>query len=219
MKRWNYEPGEYDAAVKASGQPLITRRTPPPAEKDRRVVLAYNENIREEEAEEGLTIRRYEGCWIYRPAEQIAVEGFDIRTTEKPMHIYKRDFSYSNVFLSPQKPLFLELGVAQETIKPGAVGRVQIAGATPAKIYAWRITDDSRHRPLGYYDPTDPPYCGLRTDGIFSPYVFSPMSARLIARNIKKDFLQADATEYEKPEYQLQYWDWGLIVLPIFLAY
>lgn len=221
MKRKNYEPVEYNAAVKAAGQPLISRMSAPQADGDRRVVLAYNENLPDEEDEddEGLTIRRYEGCWIYRPPEQIAVEGFDLRTTQSPIHIYKRDFSYSTVFLSPEKPLFLELGVAQETIKPGAVGRVQIAGATPAKIYTWRITDDSKHYPLGTYDPNDPPFCGLRRDGIFSPYQFSPMSARMIARNIKKDYLYAEAQILEQPESGLIFFDYGMIVLPIFLAY
>lgn len=221
MKRKNYESNEYSSAVNASGRPLIAKVTPPPAQADRRVVLAYNENLPDEDVEddEGLTIKRYEGCWLYRPESQILIDGFDPRTNQKPIHIYHRNFAYSSSFLSTEKTLFLELGVAQETIKPGAVGRVQIAGATPAKIFSWRITDNSLHSPLGTYDPTDPPFCGLRTDGIFSPYTLSPMSARMIARNVRRELLTEDALEFQKPEHQQKFWDYGLIVLPIFIAY
>lgn len=182
--------------------------------------------INESETE---TIDAFDGVFIYWDIETFkeSENGDDVSETIEidnlelvcpPYRIHDRSLNYSQIFFGTDKVKFLEIGVSQDIIGPGEVGRIQIAGVTVAKTYNIRIVDHGHHNPAGLdFTPEDYPFCGLRQDRIFSPYVDSPQSGRLLGRPVAIEAVSAEIAQIETEPDRIIY-DYGVIVLPVFIA-
>jgi hypothetical protein len=214
---------EWNAANAATGKPYLqVPGTGNPPANANKYLTVINMNIeREETNDDGdavtvapITFEAFEGIWIYYDPDILELDDIDLRTSEIPFRIYKRDFPYSQIFLTPEKRFFLQLAVTQEKIEPGKPGRVQIAGLTIAKTYGYRLIDDGRT--LEDFK-SDYPFVGLRRDGIFSPYQDSPVSARLLGRKILATMGTTEAQQRERIPDEI-FFSYGFIILPIHLS-
>lgn len=211
------------ALRKAKSQSKIIDERPA-LQSQTKFVYAFNESETED-------IDALEGVWIYWDIESFkdsesedeniseTIEIADIDVACPLYRIHDRSLNYDQTFQRPDKVKFFQIGVSQDIIKPGEVGRVQIAGVTVAKVYNLRIVDDVKHNPTGLsYTPEDYPFCGLRTDGIFSPYADSPQSGRLLGRTVVEEAATANIAEIEAEQDRIIF-DYGVICLPVFVSY
>jgi len=218
----------WNRAVEATRHPAV-RQPEMPFPAPYGIVRAYNQHIpNDDEGDTGepeFIVKPFQAVWIYLTYDQLESESIDLRSDlDRIPYRIGRDPVYSTIWNVVSKPFFYQLGIAQERIEPGAVGRIRVEGITLARTYRYIISDHTFHSGQTADSYEDFPWAGVRTDGIMSPYSTSPQMVRLIKRNTSAVITQAEATDLDNQvadaiakgiEPPIIY-DYGIITLPIF---